>query len=202
MTLPIFPTLPGQGWSVKKSPKLSTIVKGHVSGREVRAAKYARALYNFELTFNALDSSGANLGLVANSLQQLMGVYLAARGQFGTFLYVDPSDNIAGNAPFGTGDGVTTVFTLQRAMGAYLEPAPYVTSLGSVTANGLAVASGSYSLTAPNTLTFLSAPAGGAALAATFGFAFQCRFSDDTLEFENFMSGLWQVSSLKFQSVR
>jgi hypothetical protein len=76
VSLPIFPTLPGQGWSVKKKPTFSTRVASHSSGREVRLSLYAHALYAFELTFDGLDSSGANPGLQAQSLQQLMGFWL------------------------------------------------------------------------------------------------------------------------------
>ena len=50
MTLQTLPTLPGQGWSVKKTPIFSTRISPHVSGREVRASLYAHALYQFELT--------------------------------------------------------------------------------------------------------------------------------------------------------
>ncbi len=43
------------------------------------------------------------------------------------------------------------------------------------------------------------APSG---IVADFTYAFQCRFTDDQEDFENFMSGLWKVSSLKFRSVK
>ena len=41
-----------------------------------------------------------------------------------------------------------------------------------------------------------------AAIAATFAYAFECRFDDDDLDFEEFMSNLWKLESLKFKSVR
>ena len=202
MTLPVFPTLPGQGWSVKKTPTFSTRVASHVSGREVRAANYAHGLYAFELTFDGLDSNGAHAGLTATSLQTLMGFYAAAQGQFATFLYTDPTDNTASSATFGVGDGSTTAFTLFRPLGASgNEPVSYATAVNSVTLNG--VTSGIlWTFTAPNTITFASAPAAGTTLAWSGTYAFQCRFTDDSVEFENFMSGLWAVKSLKFRQVR
>ena len=200
MSLPTFPILPGQGWSVKKTPVFSTRVASHVSGREVRAANYAHALYEFELTFNGLASSSDFAGLGKNSLQTLLGFYLQCQGQFATFLYSDPTDGFAGNSTIATGDGVTTGFAAMRTLGGAFEPVGYVTSLASVTVNGTAVAG--CSVTAPNLIVLPSPPASGAAIAASFQYAYLCRFIDDRAEFENFMAGLWKMGSLKFRSVR
>jgi uncharacterized protein (TIGR02217 family) len=199
MSLATFPALPGQGWSVTKTPRFSTRVASHSSGREVRAGLYAHALYEFELAFDGLDSSGANAGLQVQSLQTLMGFWLGCGGQFGAFLYVDPTDNSVSGQVIATGDGSTTSFTLGRAIGGYYEPVSYVTSISTVTVSGAATA---YSLSAPNIVTFATAPPGGAAIAASFNYAFQCRFLDDQAEFENFMSGLWRAKGLKFRQVR
>src|SRR5271156_1534587 len=100
-TPPVFPSLPGQGWSVHKKPKWSTIIAPHVSGREVRYANYEYPLWEFEATFDGLDStaSGVYGGLGAQSLQSLTGLFLQSQGQFGTFLYTDPTDNSATAAP-------------------------------------------------------------------------------------------------------
>ncbi|MCW2317595.1 uncharacterized protein (TIGR02217 family) [Rhodoblastus acidophilus] len=200
MTLPIFPTLPGQGWGVKKTPTFSTRVSTHASGREVRVPLYAHALYQFELSFDALDSSGANAALQSQSLQTLMGFWMSCGGQLNTFLYVDPTDNAVTAQTIATGDGATTTFTLGRAIGGYYEPVSYVTAISNVSVSG--VATTAYTLTAPNTITFAMAPPGGAAISATFTYAYQCRFLDDVAEFENFLSGLWKIGGLKFRQVR
>ena len=200
MSPPLFPTLPGQGWSVYKKPTFSTRVAPHVSGREVRVGLYARALYEFELTFDALDSSGGFPGAQTQSLQTLMGFYLTAQGQLNTFLYSDPTDNAATAQAIATGDGTTTTFTLNRSIGGYVEPVSYATAISSVTLNGSPTAA--YTFTAPNTITFSSAPGAGVVIAWTGAFAFQCRFLDDQLDFENFVSGLWSNKSIKFRSIR
>lgn len=200
MALATFPTLPGQGWSVKKTPTFSTRIAAHASGREVRAQMYAHNRYAFELTFDGLDSNGMNPGLQAQSLQTLMGFYIACQGAANPFLYVDPTDNAAVDAPFATGDGSTKTFLLYRPIGGTSEPVSYATNVVSVKAAG-SVASG-WSLIAPNIISFATAPAAGAALTWTGAFGFQCRFLDDNVEFENFMSGLWSVRGLKFQQVR
>ena len=202
-TPPSFPTLGGQGWSVHKKPMFSTIVASHVSGREVRDALYQNPIWQFEVVFDGLDSSdGSFPGLGANSLQTLMGLFLQCQGQYGTFLYTDPTDSAASSSTaFATGDGVTTAFTLSRFLGPFLEPVSWVTSLTEVTVNGSVLGSG-WSLTTPNTLTFASPAADAATIGATFAYAFECRFDADDLDFEQFMSNLWKADSVKFRSVR
>ena len=202
MAPPVFPQLAGQSWSVHKRPTFSTRVAAHVSGREVRAPYYAQTLYKFEVTYDALVSTGspALAGAGATSLQTLVGFYLAAQGQLNSFLYVDPTDSAVTNQAVGTGDGTTTTFALTRTLGGYTEPVSWVTAVSAVTVAGSAVTG--WSLATPNLLTLASAPAASAAIAASFTYAFCCRFLDDQEDFENIMTGLWQMQSLKFRSVR
>ncbi len=316
MTPPAFPTLPGQSWSVHKKPTFSTLVASHVSGREVRDALYQDPIWQFEATFDGLSSSATAFpGLGPQSLQTLMGLYLQLQGQFGTFLYTDPTDNTVANQSIATGDGSTTNFVCTRTLGGFFEPVGWVTSVAGVYLNGLAipsaglpapaspalspiaggslgastyfatvsyvtasgetvasseaslaVASGhllvvtspiaptpasaigwnvyvgattgaetrqngatpiaiganwtepatgllvgsappganttGWTLTSPATLTFAGAPAIGAAIATSFSYAFLCRFDDDSLDFDQVMSNLWKIDSLKFRSVR
>ena len=200
-TPPSFPALAGQGWSVHKRPTFSTRVASHVSGREVRQALYAYTLYEFELTFTGLSSGSSFPGIGNNSLQSLMGLYLQCEGQYGTFLYTDPTDNTVTAQGIATGDGSTTSFTFMRTLGGFIEPVSWVSSVANVSLNGVAQSSG-WSFAQPNILTFASAPGSGVVITADFSYAFVCRFLDDKNDFENFMNGLWQVSSLKFRSVK
>ena len=95
---PFVPTLAGQGWSVHKTPLFSTIVVSHVSGREVRDPLYQSPIWRFELTFDGLGSDSTSYpGVGAQSLQALTGFYLQCQGQYGTFLYTDPTDNAVVN---------------------------------------------------------------------------------------------------------
>ena len=205
-TPPTFPSLIGQGWSVHKRPTFSTRVANHVSGREVRQSLFADTLYEFEVTFDGLSSNATMPGLGDNSLQTLMGFYLQAQGQFGTFLYTDPTDNAVVGQGIATGDGTTTSFAFVRSLGGFTEPVGWVAAVENVYFNGIVQAASSYSVTAPNgfnnTLAFAAAPAPGTAITADFSYAFVCRFLDDQNDFEEFANGLWQVESLKFRSVK
>jgi uncharacterized protein (TIGR02217 family) len=215
-TPPSFPSLSGLGWSVHKKPVFSTIVASHVSGREVRDALYQNPIWQFEATFDGMDSSatGAYPGLGSQSLQSLMGFFLLNQGQYGTFLYTDPTDNSVTNgavinpnasgANIDNGDGSTTTFTLVRYMSTFPEPVGWVTALSSVTVGGSSVPSNDWQLITPNSLVFINGyvPANGAAISASFTFAFQCRFDSDDIDFEQFMQNLWKADSVKFKSVR
>ena len=200
MTPPTFPTLPGQGWPVHKRPTFSTRIASHVSGREVRSPLYVATLYEFELCFDALAAGPGFGGVGAGTLQQLLGFVLACQGQLTPFLYVDPGDRFVPGQMLGVGDGVATGFPVVRSLGGVTEPVSWATSLANVTAGGTPAAA--WSLTAPATLSFAAPPAAGAAIVADVGYAFLCRFLDDSQDFENVMVGLWQVQSLKFRSVR
>jgi hypothetical protein len=169
-TPPNFPVLPGQGWSVHKKPSFSTRVASHVSGREVRAPFYSNTLYEFELTFDGLASNAAYPGLGTNSLQSLMGLYLQVQGQFGTFLYTDPTDNSATAQAIGTGNN-GYAYTFQRTLGGVTEPVSWVTAVANIYLNGINQPGILWSLSTPNTLFFvpplLVAPAAAYLLAET-----------------------------------
>lgn len=202
-TPPLLPTLPGLSWSRHKKPAFNTRVASHVSGREVRVPLMAYPLYEFEAKYDGLTSSTALFaGLQAASLQNLMGFFLQMQGQASTFLYTDPDDSAIAGQFLGDGDGATKNFQFVRAIGGFVEPVGWVTAINAVYLNGAVQAGGSYSLIAPNTLSFTAAPGAGIAVTADFTFAFNCRFLDDQMDFEEFMSSLWKLDGMKFRSVK
>jgi hypothetical protein len=75
----------------------------------------------------------------------------------------------------------------------------WITGTPVVLDNG--VAAGPFAV-AGNTIVFTTAPLATHTIAATCTYAFNCRFLDDQADFENFMSGLWMVSGLKFRSAK
>lgn len=202
-TPPSLPNLPGLAWSRHKTPRYSTRIASHVSGREVRVALMSYPLYEFEAVYGGLTSSAAGFaGLGGSSLQSLMGFFLQLQGQFGTFLYTDPDDNAVTGQVLATGDGSTAAFTMMRALGGFLEPVGWVTGLGNVYLNGAVQPGSGYALTPPNSLSFTAAPGPGVVVSADFSYAFNCRFLDDQMDFEEFMANLWKLDSMKFRSVK
>jgi hypothetical protein len=202
-TPPSFPALAGLGWSTHKKPTFATVVARHASGREVRNPLYQNPIWQFELTFDGMTSSasGPFIALGAGSLQSLMGLFLQCQGQCGTFLYMDPTDSAATGRTIATGDGATMSFLFTRPLGGFVEPVGWVTSVSAVYLNGVSQGSG-WSLSTPNSLVFTSAPGSGVIVSADFAWAFECRFDDDEVDFEQFMANVWTLKGLKFRSVR
>jgi uncharacterized protein (TIGR02217 family) len=215
---PVFPSLPGCGWSVTKAPRFQTRTQKAVSGRQLRIADQQSPIWTFTLTFPLLRDahdtragSGVGLGIGYDELRTLAGFFLAAQGAYGTFLFADPSDNQVTGQPTATGDGTTTAFPIVRSFGAFAEPLPaainktgnallvYVN--GVLQTSGVGTSSRFGFTTLADTITFAAAPAAGAAIAASFSYYFLCHFTDDAMNFENFMLQVWQAKSVKFESV-
>src|SRR5260370_22130324 len=113
----IFPTLPGLAWSVTKTPTFQTRIQRAASGRELRALDYPCPLWQFALVYDFLrDNPTAGY----DELRTLVGFFMLCRGAFGAFLFQDPSDCQITGQQIGIGNASTSVFQLQRAIGATL----------------------------------------------------------------------------------
>ena len=198
MTEPVFPSLAGLGWSVKRSPVWKTRAQQAISGKETRVADWSYPAWQWALTFDFLRATST-----ASEFQSLAGFFNRCQGAFGTFLYADADDNAVTGQLLGAGDGATTAFQLVRAFGGFIEPvlAPNVVSV--IYLAGVAQSPSSYSVD-PTTglLTFTAAPASDAAIAADFSYYFRCRFAEDTVDFEKFMATLYRAQKLAFVSLK
>jgi len=202
----IFPTLPGLAWSVTKTPIFQTRIQRAASGRELRALDYPYPLWQFALVYDFLrDNPAAGY----DELRTLLGFFMLCQGAFGPFLFQDPSDCQVTGQQIGVGNASTTVFQLQRAMGAtlpgggFLEPIVAPNVVHTIYLNGITYNPAAYSVD-PDTglVTFNTAPGSGLIITADFTYYFRCRFIDDKYDFENFMYRLWQLKKLTFISVR
>ncbi len=192
--LPVLPFLPGQSVAVTKSPKWSTQVVRTASGRERRTAYWPSPLWQFELSYGVVRHRPST-----DELARLWEVFNVLQGQYGTFLFVDPTDCQASGAAFGTGDGSTKTFQLQRQLNSFSEPV-YAVYAPTVLENGSPA--GGYTLEPNGQIVFAAAPASGVALTWSGYFYFGCRFLDDELSFEQIVAQLWSGKSLKFTSLR
>jgi hypothetical protein len=199
-----FPTLPGIGWPVKRTPRAgSTRSVSTVSGRVARLSLWANPLFDFELTFDGLASNAAWPGLGANSKQALEGFFLQMQGSYAPFVFVDITDTHQTSQALGVGDGTTTTFTVSRSIsGSYSGPVDYVLNVATVYSNGTPVAGGSWNLVYPNHIVFTSAPGLSAVLTIDFFFGYLVTFADDTNDFDQFMSNLWAAQAIKLRGVR
>lgn len=195
MAPPVFPSLPGITYPVKRSVKWAATQHDALSGKRVRTTYYSFPIYQYEVAFNFLRTAAA-----LTEWQQLVGFINALLGTQGLFLYSDPNDNASGtNQVFGTGDGTTTAFRLVRTLGSFVEPVFFpVTPIPTVRVNG--VATSAYTLDSTNRIVFNSAPPAGQNVDWTGTFYWPCRFDSEPFEFDNFASGLFEMKSLRWSS--
>jgi uncharacterized protein (TIGR02217 family) len=216
---PVFPSLPGWGWSVTKSPRFQTRTQKAVSGRQLRIVDQQYPIWSFTLSFPLLRDAhdtragaGVGLGIGYDELRTLAGFFLAAQGAYGNFLFWDPTDNQVTGGFVGLGNGAITSWPLERLFGpTFYDLVVAAIADGSrpfnVYLNGVKQASGwtvgsslGYSGVG-DTLAFTTPPANGVTVTCDFSFYFLCHFSDDAMDFENFMYQVWQARSVKFESV-
>lgn len=206
MPLQPFPTLPGLGWSVIKTPSLAgTKIQRSVSGREWRAGWQALPIYDWTLKYDFLRQNPA---LNFQELDTLRGFFMQQQGAATPFLYTDPTDNAVLGQALGAGNGSQTAFQLVRNLdaalpgGGYAEPIISPSAVSATYWNGVQQTPGTNTFSkTTGILTFASAPPAGTAITADFSYAFLVRFSDDTAAFENFMVNLWRLKQVKLVSV-
>jgi hypothetical protein len=113
----VFPTLIGARFPVRKLPMWSGKVQQAASGAETRVSYWSYPRWRYTIGFEVLRDAAST-----QDLQTLVGFYNARQGQFDDFLFSDPDDNAVTAQAFGTGDGTTTAFQLQRTLGGFAEP--------------------------------------------------------------------------------
>lgn len=106
--------LPGILMSLQRAPQYATGIREGLSGLEHRTQWWnqSRQRYQLSLEFARLDWA-------IPQWQRLVGFYERHVGRWDSFLFEDPEDCVveaASPMPFGTGDGVTTAFQIQRSL--------------------------------------------------------------------------------------
>lgn len=206
MTIPTFPTLPGEEWPGKRSPVWSNIRQKAVSGVETVVQLYTFPLWQWNKSYSYLGSGGGN-----TDWQTLVNFFNSLAGGALPFHYEDPDDNSVVAGTLGTGDGTTTKFNFVRSLtvGGFIEPIQDVTQAGVVIYdNGSPVSGSDYAfLTDPNWgftygIQFSVAPTSGHAITADFNYRWPCRFTQDTADFENFLTNFWSLKQLNFTSIK
>ena len=193
-----FPTLTTLAWSTHLRPKFSTLIAEHVSGRETRAQHTANPYFDLELTYEVLRPAGAD-----EELQAIAGFFEQASGADEPFWVGPPGLSTITGQAIGTGDGATTVFPLVASIGGYSGPVFGTSGVSAAYLNGVSqpsewtVSSGYLPA-----ITFASAPGDGVAITADFGVLWLCRFAEDVQDFEEFMTMLWALRTLRLSTVR
>lgn len=196
----VYPTLPGITFDSVRSAIFNTGLQASLSGKESRIAYQIYPLFQFDLTYELLRDY-----TTPSDLRALMGLFVACRGRFDTFLYSDPVYHTVTLNQFGTGDGATAAFqitaTYQNAGGpGGPELVQNFNGTPQVFVNG--VATSNYTLGATGIATFAAAPALGAVLSWTGSFFYRCRFDDDTFGATQFMNKFWSTKKLTLKQIK
>jgi len=194
-----FPSFAMLGWSVNISPIFSTATALHVSGKELRAAKYATPLWKIELNFDVLRMTAPQA-----ELQTIVGFFEQCRGENAPFYFEPPELSPVFAQTIGTGDGSTTVFAFDVPIGGVSLSPANVGSSPNIYLDGVLQSSG-YTVNTvvlSPSVTFTTAPAPGVAVAGDFHWFFLCRFDDDSADAEEFLSRLYALQSLRLKTVR
>ena len=103
-----------------------------------RVALMNYPLYEFEAVYNGLTSSASTFRRAWRfEPAEPDGLFPAAAGPVRQLSSTrDPDDTTVTGQAFATGDGTTTAFTIDRALGGFLEPVGWVTTLSKVYLNG------------------------------------------------------------------
>jgi len=111
MAPPVFPSLIGLAYPVKRAPMWKTLHQEAVSGQDNPIPLWSFPRWVYELTYNVLRSDTVNL-----EWQALAAFFNQVQGSALVFRFADPDHGAAANQNFGTGDGITTSFPLRRTM--------------------------------------------------------------------------------------
>ena len=174
----IFPSLPGLGWSVVKSPRFATRIQRAVNGRELRALDQPYPLWNWTLTYPLLRDrndmraplpAAGGFGIGYDELRILAGFFLQQQGALQPFLFDDPTDDIAAAHPLGTGDSSRTAFQLLRHMGGFAEPITAPNTVSAIYFDGIQQSAANYTVdAATGFVTFATPPPAGQLVTADF----------------------------------
>ena len=207
MSTQVFPTLTGQGWDIVRTPIWDTITQQSVSGKEVRIGNFTFPRWQWDFVYEGLRQGVVN-NATYTEFAQLAGFYNARQGSFDSFLYTDQDDNAVVAQGIGTGDGTTTQFQLIRTFGAFVEPVLAPNSVTAVKVNGVTKTLGTdYTIGAwgsanPGLITFTVAPGNTLPITADFSYYWPCRFVDDSIPFNKFVSNIYAAKKISIISLK
>lgn len=199
MSLEIFPELPGLRFDLQMTPSFNTGVSEASSGQEVRTSYQAYPRWDYDLSYEWLPNRKEG----RQDLERILGFFLQRRGSFEAFLYKPPEVALQDRILVGTGDGVNSSFRLIRSIGGFIEPAGGVavkTDL-EVFLDGELMPYPSFELSDHRDLVFNEPPEEGVEVRASFYPLLRVRFKDDSADFTQFASRLWELQSISLRSV-
>lgn len=202
----------GLTWDIKKTPIFNTKIQTSVNFAELRASFAGSPVYEMSMTFSMLR--GLDRTDIADTNQYpesevatLMGFYASRLGRWDSWLLYEPNDNtipVAAPQIFGVGDGGISVFQLTRTLGSWFTERVAAPADGSVRIwiDGIEKFNPTHwtggTLATKGVVTFVTPPGAGLYLTWSGSYYFRCRFTEDQMEFNQFMYQLWETQEIKF----
>lgn len=193
---PVLPALGGLTFPRQRNVNWSKVDNAALSGKKTRFSLFSYPTYSYEIPISYLRTDALIL-----EWQTLLGFINSLAGGVGLFGYSDPHDNSVTNQEFAVGDGVTLgPFQLVRALGGFVEPVFLLNGNPTIKVGG--TPSSNWTVDGYGRVTFTTgnAPGNGAALTWSGSYYFGCRFDEDTVNFEQFVSNIFSMKALKFSS--
>jgi uncharacterized protein (TIGR02217 family) len=192
----VYPALPGLEWNVARAAIWSSTKRPSVSGRLFVAANYSYPRYKYTLSYSVLRQGGT-----FTELNQVVGLFNKCFGDFDSFLWTDPDDSSVTAQSIGLGNGTGKLFQLVRTWGGFVEPVYDVNSAPLIYLNGtLQTVNTHYTVGSTGVVTFVTAPGAGVAVTWTGTYYRRVRFSQNTLSATKFLSNLWDLKRVEFES--
>lgn len=191
----VFPTLPGVKFPVKRTARWKTFRRYSASGRRFATTNWSYPIWVYRLGFEFLRSDATY-----QEFESLASFFNLLGGAYDYFLFRDPDYNAVTAQQIGTGDGTTRDFALLRTIGSFSEPIGERNVITQVTINGGATSA--YTLLDNRVVRFNTAPLAGQVLRWTGTYYMRCAFTDDDMDFEQFMRGLHSADGVEFETVK
>jgi uncharacterized protein (TIGR02217 family) len=200
MSNAVFPTLAGLTWDVRKSPEFNNVVRRSASLYRTAISLADYPIWHYALQYEFLRDNATN-----DELNQLIGFFLARKGNYDSWLFDDPDGNSVTAQNIGTGNGTTTQFQLTRTVGGFAEPVqnPKASPAPQIYKGGvLQTVTTHYTIDAYGVVTFVTAPTAGQAITWTGGYYIRCEFKETMQEYTKFLHKLWSARRVDFRSVK
>jgi len=209
--LPVYPTLIGLAFSVDWTPTFFNMpTQVSAGGAEVDMGLSPIPTHQFDLVYNFLRDK---FQPGTQEFKTMFGFFLAMRGTFGRFLFLNPDDNSVVGELVGTTDGVNNIYApLQRTFGTAsnsgTEPVGYVdtTKPFRVYLDGVLQDHSTYEILALNPcyqqLKFFTTPTTGQEIRVDMSYFYYCKFVENSLDFTKFMDRLWSLQKVSIKSCR
>jgi hypothetical protein len=216
LTYPIYPTLPGLGYSVFWKPEFANAPTAYAANKaEIDLALAETPVHEFTLTYDFLrDETAYLLSPISNEFKRLFGFFLRLGANAGRFVFENPDDNATTQQEYvGETDGVEVRYgPIVRTFGVDddvgVEPVGYVnlTQPVHVYLDGVEADPGTYEIDRTYPLNqkvhFFLAPSAGQDITIECSYYYYCKFAEDNQSFEKFMQRLWMVKQVTIRSNR